>query len=89
MVRGTDIPESIRNQIVGMRLYGAPFPAIEAQLEVRANIAKKIFYNWQERGTCENAPRPGQPKKLNERDLAHIRRHLQHDRDNAASHWVK
>jgi hypothetical protein len=46
MVRGTDVPESIRNQIVGMRIYGAPFLAIEAQLEVKANTAKKIFYNW-------------------------------------------
>lgn len=81
MGSGSEISESIRNQIVGMRLYGAPFPTIEAELQVKANTAQKIFYKWQERGTCENAPRCGGPKKLNERDLGHIRRHLRHDRE--------
>jgi transposase len=85
-VYGTDVSESIHNQIGGMRLYGVPFPIIEAQLEVKVNTAKKIFHHWQESGTYKNAPRTGQPKKINEHDLIHICHHLQHDQDKC--HWL-
>jgi transposase len=81
MGSGPEVPESICNQIIGMRLYGAPFPAIEAQLQVKANTAQKFFYKWSERGSCENAPRPSGPKKLNESYIAHIHHRIRHDRD--------
>jgi ABC-type phosphate/phosphonate transport system ATPase subunit len=32
-------------------------------------------------GDCTSTPKSGTPKKLNERDLRHIKRHLKHDRD--------
>jgi hypothetical protein len=47
MVHATNVPESICNQIISMRLYKAPFAAIEAHLEVKANTANKIYYNGQ------------------------------------------
>lgn len=81
MACGVEVPESIRNQIVGMRLWGAPFPAIAAQLPVKANTAKKIYYRWEETGDRTSASKSGAPKKLNERDLTHIKRHLRHDRN--------
>ena len=81
MARGIEVPESTRNQIVGMRLWGAPFPAIAARLSVPANTAKKIYHRWEETGDCASALKSGRPKKLNERDLTHIRYHIQHDSD--------
>ena len=44
MTRGEEVPDSIRNQIVGMRLANALFPQIAATLNVKQNTAQKIYY---------------------------------------------
>src|SRR5579862_5676458 len=81
MPRGPEVPESIRNQIVGMRRMGGQFTSIGTLLDVKANTAQKIFQRWEETGDCSSAPRSDAPKKLTETDLRHIKRHIQHDRD--------
>ena len=63
-----------------MRLANAPFPQIAATLNVKQNTAQKIYYRWQESGDCSSASRSGAPKKLTERDITHIERHIRHDR---------
>jgi transposase len=81
MARGKEIPESIRNQIVGMRKVGTTYTEIAHQLNINKNTAKDIYDRYQERGTCENAPRPGRPTKLDERDIRAITRHIRRDRE--------
>ena len=81
MSRGGEIPESLRNQVVGMRLVNAKFPQIAATLNINLNTVKKIYYRYEETGDCASAPRSGAPKKLTQRDLVHIERHVRHDRE--------
>jgi transposase len=80
MPRGAEIPEAIRNQIVGMRRVGSTFATIGDILDVDPNTASKVFKRWEETGDCASAPRSGAPKKLTATDLRHVRRHIQHDR---------
>ena len=81
MARGKDVPESIRDQIVGMRLVGTKFSQISAILDVNLNTAQKIYYHWEETGDCTDVPRSGAPQKLTERTLTQIKRHIRHDRE--------
>ena len=81
MPRGPEVPEAIRNQIVGMRRVNATFPQIASILNIPQNTVQKIYYRWQETSDCSNAPRSGAPKKLTQRDLTHIERHVRHDRE--------
>ena len=81
MTRGKDVPECIRNQVVGMRKAGKKFTEIGAELNIKKDTARQIWNRYQERGNCENIPRPGQPKALSESDLRQLKRHLRQDRD--------
>ena len=81
MTRGNDVPEAIRNQIVGMRKAGKKFPEIATQLNIKKDTARKIWNRYLERNDCENAPRSGRPKAMSEGDIRLLKRHLQHDRD--------
>src|SRR5947207_9431861 len=81
MSRGGEVPESLRNQAVDMRLVNAKFPQIAATLNINLNIVKKIYYRYEETGDCAFAPRSSAPKKLTQHDLIHIERHVRHDRE--------
>lgn len=81
MTRGNDVPEAIRNQVVGMRKAGKKFPEIATQLNIKKDTARKIWNRYLERNDCENASRSGRPKALSEGDIRLLKRHLQHDRD--------
>ena len=81
MTHGGEIPESLRNQVIGMRLANAKFPQIAATLNINLNTVKTIYYRYEETGDCASAPRSGAPKKLTQRDLVHIERHVRHDRE--------
>ena len=81
MARGKDIPETIRNQIVGMRKAGKTFMAIGVEYNMNENTARQIYNRWTERGDCENAPRPGAPKLLTDGDIRQIKHHIHHDRE--------
>ena len=80
MTRGEEILESLRNQVVGMRLANAKFPQIAATLNINLNTVKKIYYRYEETGDCAFASRSNAFKKLTQRDLVHIERHVRHDR---------
>jgi hypothetical protein len=81
MARGKEIPEAVRNQIIGMRKAGYTFVAIGAEYEMNENTARKIYDRWVESRTCENAPRPGAPKLLTNGDIRQIKRYICHDRE--------
>lgn len=81
MTRGKEIPESIRNQIIGMRRMGGTFTFIGETLGVKPDTAQRIYKRWEETGDCASAPRSGAPKKLTDIDLRHLKRHIRHDRE--------
>ena len=81
MARGKDIPEAIRNQIVGMRKAGCTFVAIGVEYNISENTVRQIYNRWVEREDCGNAPRPGAPKLLTEGDIRQIKRHICHNRE--------
>jgi transposase len=81
MARGEEIPESIRNQMIGMRKAGSTFVAIGAEYNVSEDTVRKIYNRWVETGDCENAPRSGRPKILTKHDIRHIKAHVTTDRE--------
>src|SRR5271170_6251461 len=80
MMERKEIPESIQNQIIGMRRMEGTFIYIDGMLGVKPNTAQKIYKRWEETGDCASAPRSGALKKLTESNLRHIKRHIRHDR---------
>ena len=81
MSREKDVPQALRNQVVGMRVGGASFPKIEEELGVPADTARQIYNRYLKQGDTENAPRSGAPKKLTDTVLRYINRHIRHDRE--------
>jgi transposase len=81
MTRGEEIPEWLRNQIVGMRRTGKKYTEIERETTVNANTCQKIYTRWQETGTCDNAPRTGAPKKVDEYTIRCIKKYIRSNRE--------
>ena len=69
MPRGDEVPEDIRNQIVGMRKCDKSFTWIGEQFDMDPDTARKIYNRWEATGTCTNAPRSGRPTILNKHDV--------------------
>ena len=81
MTRGNEISEAIRNQIVGMRRAKMTFEAIGGEFNLNKDTVAKIYKRWEERKTCENAPRSGRPTILDKHDVRRIRTHITTNRE--------
>ena len=81
MTCGNEISEAIRNQIVGMQRAGMTFEAIGEEFNLNKDTVAKIYKRWEERGSCENAPRSGRPKTLNKHDVPRIKMHITTNRE--------
>src|SRR2546423_10303226 len=81
MTRGNEIPEAIRNQMVGMQRAGMTFEAIGEEFNLSKDTVFKIYKRWEERGDCENAPRAGRLKILDKHDVRRIKTHITTNRE--------
>ena len=81
MTRGNEVPEDIRNQIVGMRRAKCTFVEIGKEFNLSKDTVRKIYNRWVDKGDCKNEERSGQPMKLNKHDIRHIKAHITTDRE--------
>ena len=64
-----------------MRKVGAKFLRIGELLCVNPDTVRAVWNQYEETGTCENAPRTGRPTKLSDRDRREVKRFMKKDRD--------
>ena len=81
MIYEKKIPESLRNQVINIRLVNAKFPQIAVTLNINLNIVKKIYYRYEKTNDYVFASRSSVLKKFIQYDLIHIKHHIHHDHE--------
>jgi len=81
MPRGAELPETVRAQVVVLREGGLSFADIGEKLGIEKSTAHKTYKRFKDSDDYSSAPRPGQPKKIDERDARIIKRHILKDRE--------
>ena len=81
MSRGTELPETLRAQIVVLVLRGDSWAKIGAFLGVKPDTVRKTFLRWEKTKCYTSSPRPVRPKSLDERDIRHLTRHITANQD--------
>jgi len=81
MPRGVEVPDAIRNQIIGMRKAGSTFVKIGQEFELSEDTVRKIWNRWEESGTTENAQRPGRPPLLDKHDIRRLKSYMMSNKE--------
>jgi hypothetical protein len=79
--RGSELPETLRAQIVILKQRGDSWAWIDAFLGVLPETARKTYQRWEETRCFSSAPRAGRPKSFDERAIRHLARHITSSRD--------
>ena len=81
MSSGSELPETLRAQIVVLVLRGDSWAKIGAFLGITPDTVRETFLRWEKAKCYTSSPRPGRPKSLDERDIRHLTRHITANRD--------
>ncbi len=71
---GTELPEDLKIRIVALHKYGVGYKKIAKTLKLSCSTVAKTIQRFNRRGSTQNRPRHGGPKKLSARAQRHIQR---------------
>jgi len=81
MSRGSELPDTLRAQLVILHQRGDSYAEIERFLGVPQKTARTVYLKWEEDRCFSSSSRSGRPKSLDERAVRHIARHITSSRD--------
>jgi transposase len=73
-MRGNEVSKTHRERIIGAYLCGTKQRVISTTLGIPTSTVSDIIKKYKETGSTEPKQRPGQPKKLSERDTRALKR---------------
>jgi len=81
MSHGSELPDTLRAQVVVLHQRGDSYAEIEQFLGLSQRTARTVYLKWDESRCFSSSPRSGRPKSLDERAVRHIARHITSSRD--------
>ena len=78
--KSQELTDFQRGMIVGLRRAGWTFQAIADDIGSKKNTVRDVFSKWEKEGITTVQPRPGAPKKLDDRDLRQLVRVVKKNR---------
>src|SRR5215475_4158628 len=80
-VRGKEISEGLRGEVIGMRKAGLSYPQIQGKTGVLQDTARQIYNRYLQSNSYISSSRSGRPKSLNDRDIRHLKRYITSGRE--------